>query len=171
MFLTSGESESESCLVVSDSLLLTVYGILQARILEQVAFPFSRDLPNPGIESRSPSLQLDSLPAEPLGKLKNTGMDSLSLLQRIFLTQELNWGLLHCRWIFYQMSQWRKRGFKFVSFLSTGRTILLRSEDPGSVQYCLYGMTLHQSSIPLHPGYWSVKGSGWIKVSFSFQSF
>ena len=27
------------------------------------------DLPNPGIESRSPALQADSLPAEPLGKL------------------------------------------------------------------------------------------------------
>ena len=34
----------------------------------------------------------------------NTGMGSLSLLQRIFLTQELNWGLLHCRWILYQLS-------------------------------------------------------------------
>ena len=31
-------------------------------------------------------------------------MGSLSLLQRIFLTQESNWGLLHCRWILYQLS-------------------------------------------------------------------
>ena len=31
-------------------------------------------------------------------------MGSLSLLQWIFLTQELNWGLLHCRWILYQLS-------------------------------------------------------------------
>ena len=38
------------------------------RILEWVAFPFSRDLLNPGIESRSPTLQVDSLPAEPHGK-------------------------------------------------------------------------------------------------------
>ena len=32
--------------------------------------PFSspRDLPNPGIEARSPALQVDSLPAEPQGK-------------------------------------------------------------------------------------------------------
>ena len=29
---------------------------------------------------------------------------SLSLLQGIFLTQELNQGLLHCRWILYQLS-------------------------------------------------------------------
>ena len=31
-----------------------------------------------------------------------TGVDSLSLLQGIFLTQELNWGLLHCRRILYR---------------------------------------------------------------------
>ena len=44
----------------------TVHGILQARILE--SFPSPGDLPNPGIESRSPTLQADSLPAEPQGK-------------------------------------------------------------------------------------------------------
>ena len=32
------------------------------------------------------------------------GMDSLFLLQGISLTQELNWGLLYCRWILYQLS-------------------------------------------------------------------
>ena len=31
-------------------------------------------------------------------------MDSLSLPQQIFLTQELNRGLLYCRWILYQLS-------------------------------------------------------------------
>ena len=62
------------------------------------------DLPNPGMESRSPALQADSLPAEPQGKPKNTGVGSLSLLQRIFPTQESNWGLLHCRQILYQLS-------------------------------------------------------------------
>ena len=31
-------------------------------------FPFPGDLPNPGIEHRSPTLQADSLPAEPPGK-------------------------------------------------------------------------------------------------------
>ena len=84
-----------------------VHGILQASILEWVAFSFSRgssqlrdqahvshtagvlyqlshmgsprmlewvayilspgDLPNPGIEPRSPTLKVDSLPAEPQG--------------------------------------------------------------------------------------------------------
>ena len=66
--------------------------------------PFSKYLPNPGIELRSPALQADSLPAEPREKTKTTGMGSLSLLQRIFQTQELNRGLLHCRQILYQQS-------------------------------------------------------------------
>ena len=72
----------------------TVHGILQARILEWVAFPFSRGLPNPGIEPRSPALQADSLPAEPQGKPKNTGVGSLSLLQRIFWPR--NWTRVSC---------------------------------------------------------------------------
>ena len=46
----------------------TVHRILQARILEWVALPFSGDLPNQGIEPRSPALQADSLPAEPQEK-------------------------------------------------------------------------------------------------------
>ena len=67
-------------------------------------FPSPGDLPNPGNEPRSPILQADSLPAEPQGKPNNTEVGSLSLLQWIFPTQELNWGLLHCRWILYQLS-------------------------------------------------------------------
>ena len=67
-------------------------------------FPSPGDLPNPGIEPRSPALQADSLPAEPQEKPKNPGVGSLSLLQWIFPTQGLNWGLLHCKWIHYQLS-------------------------------------------------------------------
>ena len=44
--------------------------------------------PTQGSEPRSPTLQADSLPAEPQRKPKNTGVGSLSLLQRIFPTQE-----------------------------------------------------------------------------------
>ena len=47
---------------------------------------------------------LDSLPAEPQGKPKNTGVGSLSVLQGIFLTQEWNLGLLPCGWILHQLS-------------------------------------------------------------------
>ena len=43
----------------------SVHGIVQARILECVASPFSGDLPNPGMEARSLALQADSLLSEP----------------------------------------------------------------------------------------------------------
>ena len=39
----------------------SVYGILQARILEWVSISYSRNLPNPGIKPRSPAFQMDSL--------------------------------------------------------------------------------------------------------------
>ena len=105
----------QSCPTVCNPMEYTVLGILQARILEwvpfsrrrsllQETFPSPGDLPNPGIEPRSPKLQADSLPAEPPGKPKDTGVDSLSLLQQIFSTQEFNWSLLHCRQILYQLS-------------------------------------------------------------------
>ena len=50
----------------------SVYGILQARIREWVAIPSPGDLPDPGIEPKSPALQADSLPSEPPGKPKKT---------------------------------------------------------------------------------------------------
>ena len=45
-----------------------VHGILQARILECVAFPFSRGSSQPRDQTRSLTLQADSLPAEPQGQ-------------------------------------------------------------------------------------------------------
>ena len=46
----------------------SVHGILQIRILEWSALPFSRDLPDSGIEFGSPALQADSLLSDPSGK-------------------------------------------------------------------------------------------------------
>ena len=68
----------------------TVHGILQARILEWVAFPFSRGSSQSRDQTRSPTLQVDSSPAEPQGKPQNTRVGNLFLLQWIFPTQELN---------------------------------------------------------------------------------
>ena len=135
---------TQLCPNLCDPMDYIVHGILQARILEWVAFPFSRgssqprdqtqvsctaggfltswatreaqehwrgsplpspgDLLNPGMEPRFPALQEDSLADEPLGKPKNTGVGRLCLLQGIFLTQESNHSLLHCRWFLYQSS-------------------------------------------------------------------
>ena len=95
---------TQSCSTLCVPTDYTVHGILQTRILEWVAFPFSRGYSPPRDWTQVSSIARDSLSAETQGKLENTGMDSLSLLQWIFLTQELNWGLLHCRWILYQPS-------------------------------------------------------------------
>ena len=89
---------------------LQPHGLEHVRLLSrqedwsELPFPSPGDLPNPGMEPGSPVLQVDSLPAEPYGKPKNTGLGSLSLLQWIFPTQESNRDLLHCRWILYQLS-------------------------------------------------------------------
>ena len=100
------KSESESCSVMSD--FLRPHGLSmefsRPEYWSGLPFPSPGNLPNPGIEHRSPALQADSLPAEPPEKPKTTGVGSLTLLQGIFLTHELNWGLQHCRWTLYQLS-------------------------------------------------------------------
>ena len=55
---------AQLCPTLCDPMDSTAHGILQARILEWVAFPFSRRSSQP----RSPTLLADSLPAEPQGK-------------------------------------------------------------------------------------------------------
>ena len=47
----------------------SVYGVLQARILEWVDILSPGDLPHPGFEPESPALQADFLPPEPVGKI------------------------------------------------------------------------------------------------------
>ena len=78
----------------------SVHGILQARILGWVAVSFSKGCFDPW----SPALQADSLQSQPLGKLKNTRVGSLSLPKHMFPTQESNQGLLYCRRILYQLT-------------------------------------------------------------------
>ena len=106
----SGVKVAQLCLTLCDPMDYTVHGIIQANILECVAIPFSRNLPNPGIEPRSSTLQEDSLPVRPPGKPKNTGVSSLSLLQGLFPTQGSNPGLPHCKRILYSLShlEWTK---------------------------------------------------------------
>ena len=58
-----------------------VHGILQARILEWVAFLFSRGSSQPRDQPRSPALQADSLPAELQGKLEGRGVVKIQLTE------------------------------------------------------------------------------------------
>ena len=95
-----------------------------------VPCPPPGDLPSPGIKSRSPALQADSLLSESPGKPKNTGAGSLSLLQGIFLTQELNQGLLQCRQILYQLSYQGSLRYKRWRM---GKELVCNSEDQEDV--------------------------------------
>ena len=100
-------SESKSHSVMSNSLLphgLQSMEFTRPKYWSEQPFPSPGDLPNPWIKPRPPVIAGDSLQAEPQGKPKNTGVGSLSVLQQIFPTQESNWGLLHYRWILYQLS-------------------------------------------------------------------
>ena len=115
--------ESRSCPTLFDALDCSlpgssVHGILQARILEWVAIPFSRGSSQPRIESWSPVLQEDSLLSEPPGNPKNTGVGCLSLLQGIFPTQGSNPGLLHCRQILYRLSHQGSQEASAIRLLS-----------------------------------------------------
>ena len=63
----------QSCLTLCDPVDCSppgssVHGILWARIVEWVAIPSPRDLPDPGIKPGSPALEADSLLSEPPGK-------------------------------------------------------------------------------------------------------
>ena len=59
---------AQSCLTLRNPMHYTVHGILQARILEWVAFPFSRGSSQSRDQTQVSCLQADSLPAEPQGK-------------------------------------------------------------------------------------------------------
>ena len=77
---------AQSCLILCDPhglhppRFLCPWGLSRQEYWSGLQCPPPGDLPNQGIEPRSSALQADSLPSEPLGKPKNTGMSSLSLL-------------------------------------------------------------------------------------------
>ena len=61
---------------------------------------------------------------------QNTGVGSLSLLQGIFPTQGLNPGLLHCRWILYQLSHRESpRILEWVAYTFSSRSSQARTQN------------------------------------------
>ena len=103
--------------------------------------PSLGDLPNPGREPMSPALQADSLQSEPARKPMNTGVGSLSLLQGIFPSQELSWGLLLCRQILSQLS--------YQGSPLTGIVCLVTQSCPtlcDPMYYSLLGSSVHADS-------------------------
>ena len=134
---------AQSCPTLCDPTEFSVHGILQARYWSGQPFLSPGDLPNPGIEPRSPTFLGDSLPAKPQGKPKNTGVGSPSpLLQGIIPTQESNRGLLHYRRILYQLSyQGSPRNPDGTSLNST-------SPSRNSSRFSLTGLWTHLLTQP-----------------------
>ena len=95
---------TQSCPTLWNPMNYTVHEILQARILELVAFPFSRGSSQPRGQPRSLLCRWILYQISHKGSPRILWVGSLSLLQQIFLSQESNWGLLHCRWILCQPS-------------------------------------------------------------------
>ena len=95
---------------------LSVHGDSPGKSTEVGSIPPPGHLPNPGVESKSPALKVNSLSSEPPGKPKNTAVGSWSLLQGIFSTQELNQGLLLYMRILYQLNYQGSPKLKVVSY-------------------------------------------------------
>ena len=98
---------TQLCLTFCDPMDYIVHGIRQARILESVAFLFSRGSSQPRDQTQVSHIAGRFFTSWATGKPKKTGVGSLSLIQQIFLTQESNQGLLHCRRILYQLNYQR----------------------------------------------------------------
>ena len=78
------------CFQIMYALCLSAVLCLVAQSCSTLCDPMDCSRPGSSVHADSPG--------------KNTGVGSLSLLQRNFLTQELNRGLLHCRQVPYQLS-------------------------------------------------------------------
>ena len=93
---------AQSCPTLCSLVDYIVHGILQARILVWVAFPFSRGSSQPRDGTQVSCIAGRFFTSWATREAQEYW--SLSLLQRIFLTQESNQGLLHCKQILYQLS-------------------------------------------------------------------
>ena len=88
---------AQLCLTLYDPMDYTFHGILQAKILEWVAVSFSRG--SSQLRDRTQVSHITGRFCTSLAtkEAQEYWSGSLSLLQQIFKTQDLNWGLLHCK--------------------------------------------------------------------------
>ena len=80
---------------------------------------------------------------------QNTGVGSLSLFQGIFPTQGSNPGLLHCRWIFYQLNhQGSPRVLEWVVCLFSSRSSWSQESNQGllNCRWILYQLSYQGSA-------------------------
>ena len=114
----------------------TVHGILQARILEWVAFPFSRGPSQPRDWTQVPTLQADSLLAESQGKpiiITNSNWKIPSIKQSLkFFYPEILWNRSYF-WSLFKHEDIYKRSDRWKQFpqhvLTTFKVIRIFSEN------------------------------------------
>ena len=87
LFVFLKVKDVQLCLTLCDPIDCTVHGVLQARILEWVTFPFSRGSSQTRMEPGSPVLQADSLPAELPGEPKH----AIRVYSGILLSHKKGW--------------------------------------------------------------------------------
>ena len=109
---------AQSCLTLYDPMDYIVHGILQARVLEWVAFCFSRQSSQPRDWTQVSHIAAGFFTSWTTREAQEYGIGSLSLLQWIFLTLKSNWGLLLCRQILYQLSYQGSPKWKSLSRFS-----------------------------------------------------
>ena len=96
---------AQSCPTLWDPMNYTVHGILQARILDWVAFHFSRgSSQTQGSNSGLPHCRQILYQLSHKGSPRILEWVAYPFSRGSFPTQESNWGLLHCRRILYQLS-------------------------------------------------------------------
>ena len=101
---------AQSCPTLCNLMDYIVHGILQIRILEWVAFPFSKGSSQSRDRTQVSRMADGFFTSWATGEAQEywsgywRNRSSLFLLQPIFLTQESSRGLLHDRWILYQWS-------------------------------------------------------------------
>ena len=95
-----------------------VHGVLPARILEWVAFPFSRGSSQPIDQTQVSRIASRFFTSWASREPKKSELSSLSFLQQIFPTQELNWCLCSCRIAGRLFTSWAPRETKLFQEVS-----------------------------------------------------
>ena len=103
-YITFTFKVTQSCLTLCDPMYYAVHGILQARKLEWVAFPFSRESSQPRDRIQVSRIAGRFFTSWAIREAQEYWGGYLSILQGIFPTPESNQGLLHCRGNLYQLS-------------------------------------------------------------------
>ena len=95
MFLLESESEVAQCPTLCDPMDVQSMGFSRQECWSGLPFPSPGDLPDPGIEPRSPALQADALLFEPPGKPLNSHWQSVNERKECLKTQNGTRSTIH----------------------------------------------------------------------------